>query len=104
MSPEDQAELDRTELERLREWRTNITAACRRPGGLLYADVESYIRKCRWELDQLREHGATVCDGFDTGIFARDSTQDDNPSWGVKLLPYLMALSRLQRLTKGDTA
>ncbi len=39
----------------------------------------------------------TVLEGFDQGIFIRDTSRDHEPGWGIKLLPYLRAMAVLQK-------
>lgn len=38
-----------------------------------------------------------VLDGFERKVFVRSIEGDDKPGWAVDLLPYISALSRLQR-------
>lgn len=45
--------------------------------------------------DDLRKDVAKVLEGFDQGIFVRDTSRDHESGWGVRLLPYLAALGRL---------
>ena len=42
--------------------------------------------------DRLNEAIAKVVEGFDTGIFIRDTAKDYLSDWAVKLLPYTIAL------------
>ena len=44
-----------------------------------------------------------IMDGFDRGVFVRDISNDSNPDWALKLLPFIAALSRAkQALSKAD--
>jgi hypothetical protein len=42
-----------------------------------------------------REAIRTVLRGFDTGVFVRSTDRDGDPSWAIKLLPYIQALGVL---------
>lgn len=58
-----------------------------------------------WVADQggtdaeTREAISKVMEGFDRGVFVRNTVGDGDPAWAVKLFPYLRALGVLQRLT-----
>ena len=91
------------ELIELRAWRINVTSALRRPGGSLYAEVPEHIRELRASYERtadLCQAVRTVLEGFDRGIFCRSIVRDDNPSWAIELLPYLVALKRVKELTE----
>ncbi len=48
-------------------------------------------------VDSLLSALQVVMRGFDEGIFVRDISHDADPSWAVKLLPYVVALATLQK-------
>lgn len=43
-----------------------------------------------------------VLEGFDKRIFVRNATGDDAPDWGIKLIPYLMALKALTEYIEAE--
>ena len=47
------------------------------------------------QADALREAIDKVLEGFDKGLFVRNTFGDSDPSWAVKLAPYLVALGVL---------
>ena len=40
-----------------------------------------------------------VLDGFDKGVFVRNTALDDASDWAIKLFPYLKALGDIQAIT-----
>ena len=61
------------------------------------ADVmRERIRELEAQRDELRAVLTTILKGFEDGVFVRDVTGDGASDWGVKLLPFVVALSRAQ--------
>ena len=83
------------QLEELRQWRVDVTAALRVSGGTLYVDVPAHITKLRAELDRLRKACRIIIQAFDDGVFVRSTERDNNPKWAIELLPYIAALKTL---------
>ena len=52
----------------------------------------------------LLENARIVLEGFGKGLFVRNTDDDMNPGWAVKLLPYVGALARLEVAIKQATA
>ena len=46
--------------------------------------------------DELRAALITILKGFEDGVFVRDVTGDGASDWSVKLLPFIVALSKAQ--------
>jgi hypothetical protein len=46
---------------------------------------------------------AKVLEGFEVGVFERNTDGDGSPDWAVKLLPYVAALAVLRGGTAGET-
>jgi hypothetical protein len=47
-----------------------------------------------------KDAARTVLEGFDKGIFQRNIDADHLDGWSMKLLPYVVALSELQKWTE----
>jgi hypothetical protein len=45
---------------------------------------------------------ALVLEAFDKRVFVRNIEGDGDPMWGIKLIPYLMALKGLGEYIKGE--
>ena len=45
---------------------------------------------------QAKDAARTILDGFDKGVFNRNITNDGESAWAIKLLPYIVALAKLQ--------
>ncbi len=56
------------------------------------------VAEAAWNASQRYVHSAdvaTLLRGFEEGAFVRNTAQDHEPGWAVKLVPYLAALGRL---------
>jgi len=49
---------------------------------------------------ELRETLKTILAGFEKGVFVRSTEGDHDPTWGLKLVPYMRALAKANELTK----
>lgn len=47
------------------------------------------------ELYKLKEAARKVLEGFDRGVFLRNTKQDHESKWAIELYPYVMALKNL---------
>ena len=46
--------------------------------------------------ERLAAAAQKVLEGFDCGVFGRDTTGDSSSGWALKLLPYIAALAELR--------
>ena len=43
-----------------------------------------------------------ILEGFDKGIFVRNTDGDSAPDWAIKLFPYIAALGRLAKKAEDE--
>lgn len=58
--------------------------------------TEEQIAQLTAQRDELRAALMTILKGFEDGVFVRDVTGDHSKDWGVKLLPFIVALGKAQ--------
>ncbi len=68
--------------------------ACREAmGGCAPLPGEVWVRESA--IDRLQAAAAKVVEGFDKGIFVRNTLTDTDPNWVMRLVPYMQALALL---------
>lgn len=51
---------------------------------------------------EIREAALKILEGFDRGVFVRNTAKDHESDWAIKAFPYLRALAVLARLLPDD--
>ncbi len=52
----------------------------------------------RERAEHIEADAAIVLDGFDQGVFVRNTDGDMSSGWAIRLLPFISALARLKKL------
>jgi hypothetical protein len=98
----DELDAQRAEVARLEAELTDWKGRAERQYDENVAQITERARLTQ-ENETLRAAAATVLDGFERGVFCRDTVNDSNPSWAIRLFPYITALSKLSAaLTSPD--
>lgn len=80
---------DHDVLARLRSrWRHNNWHATREEKAAL-------LRLLDADMDVMKYDVKKLLDGFDDGVFCRDTRGDGHEGWAIKALPYLLAMARV---------
>lgn len=100
-----EAELMKQVARVLERERDSLNCSLREGGDTLHCRPDRPCERCRrllaeMERDRLRALLATICDGFDQGVFCRDVSGDARGGWAIKLLPYLKALADAKAAVK----
>jgi hypothetical protein len=58
------------------------------------------VRKLRNLNAELLQAAKGVCDGFEAGVFIRNTSNDHESGWAIKAYPYLRHLFKLAKATE----